>query len=312
MRIPEALHVLLADQHDLVTPSQARAAGAHSSLLGRLARQGALEQLDTRVYGTTGVAMTWSRRVLAAILAAGPPAVASHRAAARLLGIPTYECAPAEITVPSKRTFQRPGVIVHESRDLAYVPPIRIDGIPCTPPRRLAVDLGAVLGETAYTTVVRELRRDHGVSWKQLAAILDLHSRRGRNGCGPLRRQLERYYGIDGIPETTLEQTALDLFIDAEFPLPECQYELALPGGDPARPFRLDLAYVPVRLDIEIDGPHHRTPTGRERDRRRDAVLRRFGWEVLRFDEEALTYAPGSVLSAVRRALVLLGGWPRP
>lgn len=109
----------------------------------------------------------------------------------------------------SKRKFARPGVVVHQSRDLAYVPPIHVGGIPCTPPRREAVDIGAVLGETAYTTVVRELRRSHGVSWKQLGAILELHSRRGRNGCGPLRRQLERYHGIDGIPDTTLEPPPL-------------------------------------------------------------------------------------------------------
>src|SRR5690606_20604973 len=148
---------------------------------------------------------------------------ASHRAVARLLGIPTYEGAWIELSVPSKRKFARPGVIVHQSRDLAYVPPIHIDGIPCTPPRRLAVDIGAVLGDTAYTTVIRELRRSHGVSWKQLVAILELHSRRGRNGCGPLRRQLERYHGIDGIPDTTLEQVFLDDLLDAGHPPPTCQ-----------------------------------------------------------------------------------------
>ncbi len=310
MRMPGTIERLLHDQHDLVTPSQARSAGGHSSTISRLVGDGTLERLDTRVYGTVGVPMTWERRLHLALLAAGRPAVASHRSAARLLGLATFEGAPVEITVPTKRTFRRPGVIVHESRDLAYIPPAHVQGIPCTPPRRLAVDLGAVLGETAYTTVIRDLRRDHGVSWKQLAAILELHSRRGRNGCGPLRRQLERYHGVGGIPDTTLEQGFLDLVIDADLPVPECQYVLALPGGDPDRPFRLDFAYVPVRLDVEIDGPHHRTAVARDRDARRDAVLRRFGWEVLRFDEEALTYAPGAVLGEVRRTLERLGGWP--
>lgn len=309
MRIPDTIKTLLDQHHDLVTPALARAAGEHTSTISRLARRGAIELVDRRVYGTAGMPMSWERRLHAALLAAGPPAVASHRAAARLLGIATYEGALVELTVPTKRTFKRPGVIVHESRDLAYIPPIHIDGIPCTPPRRLAVDLGAVIGETAYTTVIRDLRRDHGVSWRQLAAILDLHSRRGRNGCGPLRRQLERYYGVEGIPETSLEQSVLDALIDAGFPLPVCQHVLHLPGGNPDEPFRLDFAYVPARLDLEIDGPHHRTPEARARDGRRDAVLRRFGWEVLRFDEEAVMYAPWTVLGELRRTLVRLGAW---
>jgi hypothetical protein len=305
--IPSTVRDLLERQHDLVTTTQVSELGYPSSTLARLRDADVVERIDARVHGTTGVPMTWERRLLATVLAAGDGAQASHRAVARLLGVPTYEGAAVELTVPSKRAFARPGAIVHQSRDLAYVPPVRIDGIPCTPPRRLAVDIGAVLGQTAYTTVIRELRRAHGVSWKQLGAILELHSRRGRNGCGPLRRQLERYHGIDGIPDTTLEQVFLDDLIDAEYPPPTCQHEIPRPHG---RAFRLDFAWVPVRLDVEIDGPHHRTVEGRRRDARRDAVLRRLGWEVKRFDEEAVMYAPGGALLEVRRTLERLGGWP--
>lgn len=153
-----------------------------------------------------------------------------------------------EHRVPSKRRSDHPGVIVHESRDIAYVPPVFIDGIPCTPPRRLAVDIGAVLGPTEYATVLRDLRRDLGITWEQLAGVLRLHSRKGRDGCGPLRHQLERTYGIEGIPETTLEQMVLDLLIE-----------------------------------------------------------RALGWTVERFDEEAVTYHPESVLRAVRVLLVERG-----
>lgn len=302
--IPPAVHDVLEQQRHLITTAQVRSLGHPSTTLSRLRDAHIVERVDGRVHGTAGVPMTWERRMLATVLAAGDGARASHRAVARLLGIATYEGAPIELTVPSKRKFARPDAIVHQSRDLAYVPPIHIDGIPCTPPRRLAVDIGAVLGETAYTTVIRDLRRSHGVSWKQLAAILELHSRRGRNGCGPLRRQLERYHGI---PDTTLEQVFLDDLIDAGHPPPTCQYVVHQPHGEP---FRLDFGWVPVRLDVEIDGPHHRTVESRRRDARRDAVLRRLGWEVLRFDEEAVMYAPGGVLLEVRRTLERLGGWP--
>ncbi len=298
---------LLAHHHHLLTPAQAKAAGVHRSSIARLVRGGVLEPVLPTVYGRVGVPFTWERRLLAVLLRAGPHARASHRAAARMLGIPTYECAPVEITIPSKRHFDVPGVIAHQSRDLQYLPPMIVDGIPCTPPRRLAVDIGAVLGETAYTTVIRDLRREHGVTWKQLAAVLDLHSRRGRNGCGPLRRQLERYYGVAGIPESTLEQQFLDDLIDSGYPLPECQYPVASPGD---RPFRIDFAYVEVHLGVEIDGPHHRDPEVQARDQRRDAYLRSLGWEILRFDEDTVMFAPTAVLYGLRQALERLGAWP--
>lgn len=294
------VEALLAEQRQLVTPAQAKAAGASSSVLPRLERSGVLELVVPNVYGTVGVPLTWDRRLHAALLRAGPAAVASHRTAARLLGLATYEAAPVEITIPSKRHLELPGVIVHQSRDLAYIPPVLVDNIPCTPPRRLAVDIGAVLGETAYTTVIRDLRREHGVSWKQLAAILELHSKRGRDGCGPLRRQLERYVGIDGIPDSTLEQLFLDDVIEANLPKPVCQHPVPAPGSVV---YRLDFAWPEVRLDVEIDGPRHRRPDVAANDRRRDAYLRSVGWEVLRFDEEAVTYSPGSALGAVRRVL---------
>ena len=301
----QVVESLLDEQDQLVTPAQAKAAGVSPSVVPRLARAGVLEVIVPNVYGTVGVPVTWKRGLRATLLRAGPPAVASHRAVARLLAVPTYEAAMAEITIPSKRNFVQPGVVVHQSRDLAYIPPVFIDGIPCTPPRRLAVDIGAVLGETAYTTVIRELRRDHGVTWKQLAAVLELHSKRGRDGCGPLRRQVERYYGIEGIPDSALEQLFLDDVIDADLPTPVCQHPVPGPHGVA---YRLDVAWPDVRLDVEIDGPRHRRPEVAAKDRRRDAHLRALGWEVLRFDEEQVTYAPWLALGELRRTLRRLDG----
>ncbi len=295
-----AIEKVLGRQKQLLTPSQVKREGAHGSTLARLVRAGELELVEAGVYGRVGVPMDWRRRLLAVILSAGPPAVASHRAAAHLLGLPSHPVAPLEITVPSKRTFTHPEAIVHQSRDLPYIPPVVVDGIPCTPPRRLAVDIGAVLGSVASTTVLRDIRRHHGVSWKQLAAVLELHSRRGRNGCGELRRNVERYAGLDGIPDSTLEQLLLDALIDAGLPLPVCQHEVPS-GGD--RPYRIDFAYVSLLLAIEVDGPHHRHPEVRARDRRRDAHLRRLGWDVRRFDEEAVIYAPWAVLDEIRAEL---------
>ena len=302
---------VLERQHELLTPRDAAEVGVHRATITRLRRSGYLEEVEPRVYRRAGAAETWKQRLLAVLLSLGSPAVASHRAAARLLQVPTYEAAALEISVSSKRGYRHADVIVHESRDIRWVPPILVDGIPCTPPRRLAVDIGAVLGDTAYGSVLRELRRTHAVTWKQLAAILVLHSRQGRNGCGPLRRQLERYYGVEGIPDTALEQQALDHLIDAWLPLPVIQHVVPLPGGGH---YRLDFAYPSIKLAIEIDGPHHGLPEVAARDRQRDRRLQALGWVVLRFDEQVVAYRPELMVHRIRRALEDLGAptWCAP
>ncbi len=304
-RVHRLLEPVFRTHHHLVTPALASEVGVHRNELARLLRTLELEPVEPRVYRRADAPSSWEGRLLAIILSRRTPAVASHRAGARLLEVDTYERAPLELTVPSKRGFSHPEAIIHESRDLPYIPPVEIAGIPCTPPRRLAVDIGAVVGETAYATVIRQLRRDHGVSLKQLAAVLALHSRHGRDGCGPLRHYLERYYGVDGIPDTTLEQTALDLILDHHLPVPLCQFVVELPGGGY---YRLDFAYPDIRLAVEIDGPHHRLPEVIARDLRRDTRLRALGWEVLRLPEEVVVYTPAAAVVRLRRALVDLGG----
>jgi len=298
--IPAELDDLLAAQEELVTTAQARAAGVHGGGLARLVDVAALEPIAPRLYGRAGVPATWRRTMVGALLRAGPHAAASHRSCARLLRIPTYEAAAAEITVASKRGFAHPGVVVHQSRDLARVPLHDVDGIRCTPPLRLAVDIGAVLGPRAHATVIRELRRSHGATWRQLAAVLRLHSRKGRDGCGLLRAHLERYSGMDGIPDSTLEQDLLDLMLDAELPRPTCQHPIPTPWGTT---YLLDIAYLAQKLDIEADGPSHRTPAGRAHDRRRDRYLRSIGWAVLRFDEEQIVHTPDAVAARIRSTL---------
>lgn len=127
------------------------------------------------------------------------------------------------------------------------------------------------------------------------------HSEHGRDGCGPLRTQLERYHGVHGIPETTLDQQVLDLIIDADLPAPVCQFVVPLPGGGD---YRLDFAYPEWKLDEEADGPHHRLPRVRARDARRDR-RKALGWDVLRPPEELIVHQPTLAVSRVHRALAV-------
>lgn len=93
---------VLAAQHDLITSAQAGEVGVHRSTVHRLHRAGHLERAEPRVYRRVGSHPSWEQGLLAVLFSLGPPAVASHRAVARILGMNTYESSPGEISVQSK------------------------------------------------------------------------------------------------------------------------------------------------------------------------------------------------------------------
>lgn len=53
-----------------------------------------------------------------------------------------------------------------------------------------------------------------------------------------------------------------------------------------------DLAIIECCLDIEVDGPHHLLPAQRDKDIRRDRLMRRAGWEVERFSTRLIDLSP--------------------
>lgn len=69
--------------------------------------------------------------------------------------------------------------------------------------------------------------------------------------------------------------------------------------------YRLDFAWPDVRVALEVDGWHHRSPEGAAHDALRDAVLRDHGWIVLRVDdrhgEESLEIQVSNAISAINR-----------
>lgn len=59
----------------------------------------------------------------------------------------------------------------------------------------------------------------------------------------------------------------------------------------PNKRFKLDFAFFSpngLKIDVEIDGPFHRTPEGTKRDSRRDKYMKTNGWKVIRITDIAL------------------------
>jgi len=74
---------------------------------------------------------------------------------------------------------------------------------------------------------------------------------------------------------------------------------------DPVRRWRVDFAFLPQRLAVEIDGGVHRIKDRFERDPEKHNALVLAGWRLLRFS--APMVRGGHALLTIRRAVVAFG-----
>ncbi|MGI8595310.1 MAG: type IV toxin-antitoxin system AbiEi family antitoxin domain-containing protein [Solirubrobacteraceae bacterium] len=131
-------------QHGLANFAQARAAGMSSDQVQRRVATGAWERIHIGVYRSAEHPLTWEGLLLAATLALGPGAAASHRAAVGLWGLHGFRASIVEVSRPTPGRVACPGVIVHRAPDLAPAHVCMRRGVPVTRPARTLVDLGAV------------------------------------------------------------------------------------------------------------------------------------------------------------------------
>jgi very-short-patch-repair endonuclease len=296
-----AVAVVLARQQSLITTSQAEEAGVHRKRCQRLVDRGLWERLDTGVYGPVGVPMTWRRWLMLGLLLAPSGSLGSHRSCAALLGVGGITNPKPEITIPRGSSLRRPWLVVHESTDLELADRRRVDGIPITGPRRLAMDLGSVVGVERYRQAVRGLRSQHGVRFDALLRTYLRHKRSGRNGGAALRDWLDRYADTGGVAESELEQLALDAFLDAGL-RPTSQLWVEVEGG---KRYRLDLAFPELMLAVEVNGSQHEEKPATVDDALRTAALEAAGWTVVVIRSRTFATDLVRAITTVRSASVV-------
>lgn len=137
---------LAAKQHGLFTRRQALAAAGRGLIEQRL-EAGRWRRVHRGVYRLTGAPQTREQAILAACLAAGPFALASHSIAAELWRLPGFEGGPIEISVPRGRWPRLPNVVIHTSAHLTKRDGTVIGVIPVTSPARTLSDLAASVEE---------------------------------------------------------------------------------------------------------------------------------------------------------------------
>ncbi|MBK9180932.1 MAG: DUF559 domain-containing protein [Acidimicrobiales bacterium] len=289
-------------QHGLVTRQQAIDAGVPPAALRRRAARGALCAVHPGVFRVSGAPATFEAQLLAACLAAGPGAAASHRAAAVLWCPGTADLAPLEITVPASRGPRLQRVIVHRSRDLSAGHITSRMLVPVTSPLRTLVDLGAVSSPDDVEHVLDAMLAQRLVSVAGVRLTLGQLGRRGRHGAGVLRGVLDRRVLGDERPESVLEALMARLLRDHRLPAAVFQHEIHDDQGRFVA--RADFAYPELKVVIEVDGFSSRTDRGSfQRDRTRQNDLVELGWLVLRFTWSDVVARPDRVAARILRVL---------
>lgn len=257
-------------------------------------------------YRVVGVRLTWRGSLLAACWAGGIRAVASHRSAAELWGLPGRSTRFVEVTCPRWHRARHDGVLVHETRvvdDRATT----LDRIPVTSAARTLFDLAAVVGvDTLDLAVEHALRRrltDEAEIQKYLAAL----ARRGRAGVTKLRRVLDARVPGQGLTESEAERVLVVALTRQGLPVPCAQYEIR--DADGRLVARVDFAYPEHRIAIEYDSYEHHT--GRDalvRDGARRNAIVALGWLPITATANDLANGGRRLAIDIRRARSIRSG----
>jgi hypothetical protein len=290
-----------ARHHGLISKAELKRLGATPDAIRHRVTKHRLLAVLPDVYLLAGAPWTWRCKVLAATLAAGPDANASHRTAAALFLLPGFDTRALEIVVPRRLRRRLPGVTVHHVGVLPHHHSRVVDAIPVTSIARTLFDLsGCVRPELAERALDHCLAR-RLVTVPACWRAMDDLAARGRPGTAIMRALLSARGAGYVAPASELERRMLRLLTDAGLPPPAREIDV----GDADRWVgRVELVYRAARVLIEVDSRlHHTMLDDYERDRVRDNSLVADGWRVLRFTYEQITRHPDIVIRTVRQAL---------
>lgn len=293
-----ALAALASRQHGVVTLSQLADLGLKRSAARARVAQGRLHRIHQGVFAVGHPLLSIEGRWLAAVLACGPGAVLSHRAAAALHGVRPSSRTAIDVTAPRRTGRARTGIEVHRGDTLQAADRTVVRGVPCTSVARTLLDFAEV---TDRRGLERAFDQAEVLRVLDVRAAEDVLGRaRGRRGA-PL---IQAVMASDRIGETLtrneLEERFLHLCDSAFIPRPEVNVMLATADGHP----EVDFLWRECGLIAETDGYRsHGTRRAFERDRARDRALAVAGFRVVRFTWRQVTNGPGEVAATLRALL---------
>ena len=299
MPLPELLDHA-AGHHGLFTADEALACGVGRQSLNRLAERGGIELVGNRVYRVRGSVGTWHQRVLAGVLTTGAQALASHRTAAAMWGLPHAARRSVEVLAPRGVNGLHRWARRHETRHLTGADVDLRDGIPVTTIERTLVDLAAVVPLGPLARLLDDARELELTTWDRVDQRLDELPTRGRRGVTVLRVLLEERIGSPRDGTRTFENVLLRLIRRSG--LPEPVRQLHVVHGD--QHFYLDFAFPEHRVALECDGAGHASPHAHAYDLARQNAIIEQGWNLRRFTWSEVRLHPTRTVDTIRRALL--------
>lgn len=286
---------MAAGQHGIVATWQLLLIGYTKDRIILELRDGRLHRLHRGVFAVGHTRLTRKARWMAAVLACGPDAVLSHKAATALQDLRPAPPGPIDVTVPGHRAGQK-GIRVHNVRQLHPDDVSMIDGIPVTSLERTLLDYAGVAGEQSTRLAVEAAQRQERLDAEPLQAVLARG--RGRSGARLLRQVVGCI--ADEPPWSQSEPERRLLAGTRRRGLPEPSLNVIVEGE------LVDFHWRGEGLVVEVDGDFwHKTRAARERDRRRDVKLQLRGQMVARFGADRVMHELGAVLDEIEELLAL-------
>ena len=290
----EAIATVAACQHGAFTNRQAVSVGFSQAAI--LNRRTTKRWLDAHrgVYVIAGSPRTEEQRVMAAVLALGPRAVAASLTAAWLHGL--VEKCPERCYVampPGQHRQVRKGIVLLEA-SLTQSDVRTVNSIRATGPNRTVVDAAAVMSRSALEAVLDDAVLRGLTTVPLLRRYIKERRLEHRPGMRVLRELLDDR--ITGVSYKELEKMFLRKLRAALLPEPVRQH--------PIGRYFVDVAYPDARIAIELDGrAHHFSGKAFREDPRRQNEIVLAGYSLLRFTWEDVHGRWRATEAVLRRAI---------
>jgi hypothetical protein len=295
-----AVQKVAGTQYGHVHRAQATEAGAREAQLEHWLDEALLLRVQPETYRFAAVPASPQGDVMAAVLAAGPTALASHRSSAVLRRLPIRAIELPEITVVGSSRHRLEKVLIHRTDRLDPADCDVFESIPTTSPVRLLLDLGWLMSYEEVECIYEDAIFRGYTSQEALEETVRRLGKRGRRGTANLRRYLKHRDPATRPAESVLEVKGAQLL-----------RRFGLPPGVPqhwvkARGIwlRIDTAYVAEKVGVEWNGYRfHRDNAALERHDEKISTLTAAGWNMLEFTWMQVTKRPAWVAGIIREAL---------
>jgi very-short-patch-repair endonuclease len=296
----DELNRLFRRQHSLATYQQA------AGIIGQrrvrtLVDAGMLQRYRWGVLALAGVVPTKEQAIMAAVLAAGDGAHASHATALTHWNFPRIEPDEIELVVPVDRRVRLEGVTAHRTRAMFDADLTVRHHIPTVTGERALVDVSGRLRALELGNLVDAGMRRKVVYLDRLRRCVNrLEGGPGRRPSVVHEVLARRLPGYDP-GESDLESRALRAIVAAGLPLPRQQYRVRIGR----RTYRIDLAYPELRIAIEVDSwEYHAQRSAFDDDRVRGNLIVLEGWVLLRYTS---SMSDDEIVAITAAALAMCG-----